>query len=115
MLLMTEVAELKAGMLAQDGSRRTGAEGGEPGQDPAALTAMLDKLTGSINERLDKFGRKIGVSTAVDGGDVNFDGLFASEHDKPLESNMSEVQAKKTQGNGIAANLERLKKLKGDG
>ncbi len=83
--------------------------------DAGALSDMLDKLTGTLNERLDKFGRKIGISSAVDGGDVKLDNLFNQDLAEGLESNIDDVQVKKRTGSGIADNLEKLKKLKGDG
>lgn len=79
---------------------------------PADLTAALDKLAGSLNERLEKLGQKMGISSAVEGEEVSFDGLF-DESSSSLESNMDNIQVKNKAGSGIAANLERLKKLKG--
>ena len=79
---------------------------------PADVTAALDKLAGSLNERLEKLGQKMGISSAVEGDEVSFDGLF-DESNTSLESNMDNIQVKNKAGSGIAANLERLKKLKG--
>lgn len=79
---------------------------------PADLTAALDKLAGSLNERLEKLGQKMGISSAVEGEEVSFDGLFDGSN-ASLESNMDNIQVKNKAGSGIAANLERLKKLKG--
>jgi len=108
MKLMNEVAQLKASMMSRP----------EPGMQPVAgdanLTAAIDKLAGSLNDRLEKFGRKIGVSSAVEARNVKFDGLFDKTAGKDLESNMDSVQVKKKSEGGIAANLERLRKLKGD-
>ena len=75
-------------------------------------TAALEKLAGSLNDRLEKLGKKMGISAAVEGEEVKFDGLF-KDTGKTLESNMENIQVKKKAGGGIAANLERLKKLKG--
>ncbi len=98
------------------GGGAAGAGGGAAGaQDPGALTELLDKLTGTLNERLDRFGRKIGISTAVEAGDVKLDGLFATDLAEGLESNMDDVGVKKQTSSGIAGNLEKLKKLKGEG
>ncbi len=97
-----------------------GMPGGVPGAAGAVaaggvdLSAALDKLASTLNERLDKFGRKIGVSSAVEADEVKFDALFSGD-DVELESNMDDVNIKKKTGGGIAANLERLKKLKGGG
>lgn len=100
--LMQEVAELKAGM-------------GGGSQADAGLAAMLEKLTGKIDERLDKLGRKMGVSSAVEAPDVKLGGLFAHDGGAQMESNVDSLQSKQTQGTGIRANLERLRKLKGEG
>ncbi len=78
------------------------------------LTAAIEKLAGSLNDRLEKLGKKMGISAAVEGGEVNLDGLF-KDTGKELESNMGNIQVKRKSGGGIAANLERLKKLKGGG
>ena len=111
MRLMQEVAELKANMGAT-------AEPQAPAAD-AGVTAAIDKLAGTLNDRLEKFGRKMGISSAVEGKDLNFDALFEKEFEndpsKTLESNMDSVQIKKKQEGGISANLERLRKLKGGG
>ncbi len=113
LLLMSEVAELKASMVAQ-ALAKPGTPGAAAGNDQA-LSAAIDRLAGTLNERLEKFGKKIGISGAVDAPSVKLDGLFSKDHDKPLESNIDTVELKKTQGSGIGANLKRLKKLKGDG
>ena len=91
-----------------------------PAAAPAQGTAMsgdlvsaLDKMANTLNERLDKFGKKIGVSSAVDGEEVNLEALFNDSDLADLESNMDDIEVKQTTGRGIAANLERLKKLKG--
>ena len=57
----------------------------------------------------------MGISSAVEAGDVKLDGLFNTDLAEGLESNMDDVQVKKRTGSGIAGNLEKLKKLKGDG
>jgi len=107
--LMNEIAELKAN------SGKGGGGDGSGSGDSGALTDALDKLAGTLNERLDKFGRKIGISTAVEADDVKFDSLFNQDVAANLESNMDDVQVKKKTGGGIGSNLERLKKLKGGG
>ena len=76
------------------------------------LTAALEKLAGSLNDRLEKLGKKMGISAAVEAGEVKFDGLF-KDSDKALESNTKNVELKQKSGGGIAANLAKLKKLKG--
>ena len=70
-------------------------------------------LAETFLDRLEKIGKKMGVSAAVESdAPVDFTGLF-KEADKKLESNMENIEVKKTEGGGIAANLARLKKLKG--
>jgi hypothetical protein len=102
--LVHEMANMKAGLMQQ-----------QPAAAAPDLTAALDKLAGTLNDRLETLGRKMGVSSAV-GGDapVDFGGLFKTE-DKGLESNMENIQVKQKAGGGIAANLAKLKKLKGGG
>ncbi len=78
------------------------------------LSAAIEKLAGSLNDRLEKLGKKMGISAAVEGEEVKFDGLF-KDTGKDLESNMGNIQVKQKSAGGIAANLERLKKLKGGG
>ena len=78
------------------------------------LTAALDKMASTLNERLDTFGKKMGISSAVEAGDVNLEALFNADTEE-FESNMDDVEVKHTTGSGIAANLARLKKLKGGG
>ena len=112
-----EIAELKA-QLAGGGAGVAGAAGtasaGTAATAAAApeISAALEKLAGSLNDRLEKLGRKMGISAAVEGEEVKFDGLF-KDTGKSLESNMENIQVKQKAGGGIAANLERLKKLKG--
>ena len=106
--MAAELAALKAN-VAQQGASTSGA--------PASsvdVAAALDKLAGTLNERLDTFGKKLGVSAAV-GGDapVDFGGMFREDVDRELESNMSDIQTKQQAGGGIADNLAKLKKLKG--
>ncbi|HZN39467.1 MAG TPA: hypothetical protein VFD82_11735 [Planctomycetota bacterium] len=103
-----EIAELKK-RLEQMSGGKAGASVPVSGD----LSAVLAKIEGSINDRLEKIGKKMGVSAAVESDTpVDFSGLF-KEADKKLESNMENIEVKKTEGGGIAANLARLKKLKG--
>ncbi|MEC9047342.1 MAG: hypothetical protein VYA51_04955 [Planctomycetota bacterium] len=106
--MAAELAALKAN-VAQQGASTSGA--------PASsvdVAAALDKLARTLNERLDTFGKKLGVSAAV-GGDapVDFGGMFREDVDRELESNMGDIQTKQRAGGGIADNLAKLKKLKG--
>jgi len=54
----------------------------------------------------------MGISSAVEADSVNLEGLFRDDG-KQVESNIDSVETKQKSGGGIAANLERLKKLKG--
>ncbi len=110
MSMMQELATLKASMATGGGAAAA--------QPPAAqdFTAALDKLAGTLTDRLDSIGKKVGISAAV-GGDapVDFGGLFKDDGDESVESNMENIQVKQQSGGGIAANLAKLKKLKGGG
>ena len=110
-----EVEQLKArlagGGVVPGGAAPAAAAAGGIAATPD-VTAALEKLAGSLNDRLEKLGKKMGISAAVEGGEVKFDGLFKSA-DKDLESNMGNVEVKQKAGGGIAANLAKLKKLKG--
>ena len=93
-----------------DGQHAAPAAGG--GGD---LSAAIDKLAGSLNDRLEKFGRKMGISSAVESDQpIDFGGMFR-DVDKTVESNMDNIKVKQKSGGGIAANLAKLKKLKGGG
>jgi len=113
--LQLEAANQRADELRQLLDNQQQNAGGGGAGDAGALAELLDKLSGTLNERLDKFGRKMGISSAVEGGDVKLDGLFNTDLAEGLESNMDDVAVKKRTGSGIAGNLEKLKKLKGDG
>jgi DNA mismatch repair ATPase MutL len=105
--LVQEMATLKANLMQQQAQPAPQAA---PAPD---FTAALEKLTGSLNERLEKLGKKMGVSAAVESdAPVDFSGMF-KDSGKELESNMQNIEVKQKAGGGIAANLARLKKLKG--
>ncbi len=111
MLMMNEMATMKASLMQQQQPQAQAPQGGA-GVD---LSAALDKLTGSLNDRLEKLGRKMGISSAVESDQpMNFNGLFR-DADQAIESNMDNIQVKQKAGGGIAANLAKLKKLKGGG
>jgi hypothetical protein len=105
-MMMNEIATLKASMLHKNGA---------PAGDSSGLADTLEKIAGSLNDRLDQFGKKIGISSAVEADAVHFDALFSKHDAAPIESNMDAIEVKQKTGGGIAANLERLKKLKGGG
>ncbi|MFN9843906.1 MAG: hypothetical protein ACK57Q_06175 [Planctomycetota bacterium] len=79
------------------------------------VSAAIEKLATSLNDRFEKLGRKMGISSAV-GNDqpVDLGGLF-KDSGPGLESNINNVASKQKAAGGIAANLARLKKLKGGG
>jgi chromosome segregation ATPase len=106
MSLMQEMANMKASMMQRD-TQPAQAGGG------ADFSAALEKLAGSLNDRLETIGKKMGVSAAVESNTpMDFSSLFADDS-KSLESNMDNIEVKKKSGGGIAGNLARLKKLKG--
>ena len=119
MSMFREMAEMKASMQG-GGAGAAPAAGAAAGAGagaapPADFGAALEKLTSSLNSRLESIGKKMGVSSAVDDDTpVDFSGMFKDMGDA-LESNMDDIVVKKKAGGGIAANLARLKKLKGGG
>lgn len=88
-----------------------------PAPPPAAgvdqLTAALSKLTQSMTDKMEAMGRKMGISSAVETGPIQLDGLFKDMDNQKVESNLDSMEVKTKQAGGIAANLARLKKLKG--
>ncbi|MGE0144633.1 MAG: hypothetical protein AB7I19_16685 [Planctomycetota bacterium] len=88
-----------------------------PAPVPAAgvdqLTAALSKLTQSMTDKMEAMGRKMGISSAVEAGPIQLDGLFKDMDNQKVESNLDSMEVKTKQAGGIAANLARLKKLKG--
>ena len=102
MQMMQEIANLRA----QQGGGGAAAGGSD-------VQGTLDQIAANLNERLDKLGRKMGISSAVEASEVRFDSLFDDEIEANMESNIDSVKIKTKKGGGIAANLERLKKLKG--
>lgn len=118
MSMVQEMANLKANLMNVQAQRAAAPASPAPAAPaPAApdFSAAFEKLAGSLNDRLEKLGKKMGVSAAVAGDQpVDFGGLFKDEG-KQLESNMDNIEVKQKAGGGIAANLARLKKLKGGG
>lgn len=108
--LMGEIADLRA--------RTSVASAPAPQNDKAtadALAGALQQLTSTFSAKLESLGRKMGVSSAVEAEAPSLAGLFKHQDGVKLESNMDNVSVKAKTGTGIAANLERLKKLKGGG
>lgn len=111
MSLMHEMANMKAALQSQQAQPQAA----QPAAAGVDVSAAIEKLAGSLNDRLEKLGKKMGVSAAV-GGDQPLDlgGLF--KDDGPaVESNINTIESKQKAAGGIAANLARLKKLKGGG
>ncbi len=79
------------------------------------LSAAIEQMTSAMNDRLEKMSRKMGISSAVEADAVKLDALFNDLDDGTTESNIDSMEVKKKTSSGIAANLERLKKLKGGG
>lgn len=112
MAMMQEMANMKASLLQQQQQPQAQSAPQGAGAD---LSAAIDKLAGSLNDRLEKFGKKLGISAAVEtGAPQDFTGLFR-DLDQKVESNIDNIQVKQTSGGGIAANLAKLKKLKNGG
>lgn len=107
MSMMQELATLKANMAVQQP---------QAAQTAPDFSAALEKLTGSLNDRLESIGKKMGISSAVESDTpLDFGGMFNNDEEVKLESNMDNIKVKQTSAGGIAANLARLKKLKGGG
>jgi hypothetical protein len=107
MSMMQELATLKANMAVQQP---------QAAQAAPDFSAALEKLTGSLNDRLESIGKKMGISSAVESDTpLDFGGMFNNDEEVKLESNMDNIKVKQKSAGGIAANLARLKKLKGGG
>ena len=104
--LMREVADMKAQMGRPQAAAASA-------QGAAGIEAALARIAGSLEERLDKFGQKMGVSSAVE-ADVDYSGLFKDHgQDKQVESNLDSMKIKQDKAAGIAGNLDKLRKLRG--
>ncbi len=109
MKLMGEIAELKA----QVSSPRPAQEAGGGGE--AKIASMLEQVMNSLEGKIERIGKKVGIHEAVEGEEVKLDGLFADHGEEEMENNLDTVQVKERSGAGIAANLERMKKLRRQG
>jgi predicted RNA-binding protein Jag len=108
MSLVQEMANMKASLMQRDAQPASAA-------GAADFSAAIEKLAGSLNDRLETIGKKMGVSAAVESNaPMDFSGLF-DDDSKSLESNMENIEVKQKSAGGIAGNLARLKKLKGGG
>ncbi|MBL8749784.1 MAG: hypothetical protein JNK78_11535 [Planctomycetes bacterium] len=112
MSMVQEMANLKASLMHRDAQER--APSAPAASGAADFTAAIEKLSGTLNDRIEKIGKKMGVSAAVESdAPLDFGNLFKDDGGKTLESNMDNIEVKQKSGGGIAANLARLKKLKG--
>jgi hypothetical protein len=84
------------------------------GEDPG-IASKLDQLVSGLDAKLETFGKKMGISSAVDSSEVDYSGLFEKDSSNNVETNMGDVEVEQRKGGGIAANLERMKKLRGGG
>lgn len=81
-----------------------------PPQDLQKLEARLEQMSTGISDRLERFGRSMGVSSAVEAENVNYTGIF--NNNEKLESNVEALEVKERKSAGINDALERMKKLK---
>ena len=108
MLMMKMMEEIQTLKAQAQGTQPAAAA---PSDD--ALASKLDQLVSGLDRKLESFGKKMGISAAVDSSDVDYSGLFEKDSDSNVETNMGDVEVEKRKGGGIAANLERMKKLRG--
>lgn len=107
--LMLEMAEMKAQLAKREAAPAPAPAAASPG-----LEAAIERLAGSLEDRLDKFGRKLGVSSAVEADAVDYGALFKDHGtEAKVESNLDAMEASKSKGAGIGGALEKLKKLRG--
>jgi len=110
MKLMGEIAELKAQVASPGPAPQAGAGGEE-----TKIASMLEQVMNSLEGKIEKIGKKVGIHQAVEGEEVKLDALFTDHGDEDFENNLDTVQVKERSGAGIAANLERMKKLRRQG
>ena len=116
--LMGEIAEMKAKSAMQPAPAPTPAPppvAANPNATADALAGALQQLTNTFTQKLESIGRKMGVSSAVEADAPSLTNLFKHQEGAKLETNFDNLTVKAKSATGIAANLERLKKLKGGG
>lgn len=120
--MMAELGRLKALVETGAGAQVPQAPPPQAPQSAAPLpdmagqmAAALEGFAKSMDDRLEKLGRKMGISSAVEAGPVKLDALFNDLDNTEIESNLDTLEVKATKTGGIAANLAKLKKLKGGG
>ncbi len=113
MKMMEELMTLKA--QVQQGT--PGAQAAPAEGDISGLEAQLSKIAGALDDKLDRFGKKMGLSSAVDTANVDFSKLAdrALEESAKLESNVDDVEIEKRKGAGIMGNLDKIRKMRGGG
>ncbi len=115
MKMMEELMTLKA--QVQQGAQGAPASTAGSGGEMNGLEAQLSKIAGALDEKLDRFGKKMGLSSAVDTAQVDFSKLAdrALEESSKLESNVDDVEIEKRKGAGIMGNLDKIRKMRGGG
>jgi hypothetical protein len=114
MKMMEELMILKA--QVQQGTQGAATPAANDGGGGASgLEAQLSKIAGALDEKLDRFGKKMGLSSAVDTANVDFSKLAdrALEESAKLESNVDDVEIEKRKGAGIMGNLDKIRKMRG--
>jgi len=108
--LAREVAALRESV----NQRMVAPLGGQP--HSADFEVAFDKLASKLGDRLDTFGKKLGLGNAIGvDAQVNIGSIFDDDGATDLESNMQDIQPHQQVGGSIAENLAKLRALKADG
>ncbi len=101
MKMMEELLSLKQGATAGGGGEVAG---------------KLEQLASTLEQKLERLGRKIGVTDTVE-ADIDYESLVSRtvQDAGEVESNLDNLEVEKRKGAGIGGALERMKKLRGDG
>jgi hypothetical protein len=108
--LVSEFSNLRKTLQNANEAAANASKNGDP-----ALAEKLEKLAENLGRKLDHMSVRGGGGGGSSGNEpeIKFDGLFAHETDKTLETNMDDVGVKNREGKGIGGNLERIRKLRG--
>ncbi len=100
--LATEVSSMKAGLK----------EVADRSQDTTSSSAAqkMDEITKSLTDRLDKIGRKVGISSGADAPEVSLEGIFSQEDN--FESNIDNIEIKERKGTGVSGAIEKMRNLR---
>ena len=82
----------------------------------AGLAEKLEGIAERLSRKLDGITVRRGdgsSSGGVNEPEIRFDGLFASDLDRNLETNMEDVGVKNRDGKGIGGNLDKIRRLRG--